>query len=203
VLDTDAGTLRFGRNGIMLERVISNVPPGVSFVVAGCNTAFDVVKFDDGIEEKKKAVAIQRKAKYEVASLDRVSELEADASHAISKGDTRMALDLISTAMVECSNSGEAGAAKAAELEQLRLQAQREALERAQARSAESMQHMQHANHVTMLLSSVSLDDWHRGHSVRGVKATWSATAHECAEAVRECVRAGPIGAGEGEKEGL
>ena len=40
VLDTDAGTLRFGRNGIMLERVISKIPSGVSFVVSGCNAGY-------------------------------------------------------------------------------------------------------------------------------------------------------------------
>jgi hypothetical protein len=34
---------------------------GVCFVVAGCNVAFEIVHFDDGLKEKERLVALERK----------------------------------------------------------------------------------------------------------------------------------------------
>ena len=103
----------------MLECVVSNVPAGVCFVMAGSNVAFEVVQFDDGIKDKQRLLALQKKAKHEEIALDKLRHLEADAEHALSQHDTPTALEHISQALIESSNAGEAGATRAAELEVL------------------------------------------------------------------------------------
>ena len=112
-------TSQTGRNGIMLECVVSNVPAGVCFVMTGSNVAFEVVQFDDGIKDKQRLLALQKKAKHEEIALDKLRHLEADAEHALSQHDTPTALEHISQALIESSNAGEAGATRAAELEVL------------------------------------------------------------------------------------
>lgn len=43
LLDTDEGVLRFGLNGVLMERAVEKIPAGVCFAVSGCHAAFEIV----------------------------------------------------------------------------------------------------------------------------------------------------------------
>jgi hypothetical protein len=193
LLDMDLGILRLGKNGLMLERKIEGIPAGVCFVMSGHNVGFEIIKFDDGLQDKAHLLALEKKAKHELIALDKVQRLHKDAEQAHNVNcDTPSTLHLISLALVECSNAGEAGAAKAAELETLRRHCLEETLSRCSEKVANAQRCIRDTDAANLLLSSVKHEDWYAGHSIRALQDAWKKTAQESVEAVRECAHAGP-----------
>ena len=47
--------------GVMLERQIEGIPAGVCFVMSGLNVGFEIIKFDDGLQDKAHLLALEKK----------------------------------------------------------------------------------------------------------------------------------------------